>query len=95
MFDRLEMAPPDAILGLTEAFKQDPNPQKINLGVGVYKDANNDTPILTSVKRAEEILLQQETSKGYMPIPAMPPMDNVCGNCCLDPITKFCNLPAR
>ena len=69
MFDRLEMAPPDAILGLTEAFKQDPNPQKINLGVGVYKDANNETPILTSVKRAEEILLQQETSKGYMPIP--------------------------
>ncbi len=69
MFDRLEMAPPDAILGLTEAFKQDPNPQKVNLGVGVYKDANNETPILTSVKRAEEILLQQETSKGYMPIP--------------------------
>ena len=38
MFDSLPLAPPDAILGLTDAFKQDPNPRKINLSVGVYKD---------------------------------------------------------
>ena len=53
MFERLEMAPPDAILGLTEAFKKDPRPEKINLGVGVYKDADNQTPVLKSVKAAE------------------------------------------
>lgn len=68
MFERLEMAPPDAILGLTEAFKADPNPEKINLGVGVYKDAANKTPVLDSVKKAEERLLASQASKSYMPI---------------------------
>ena len=72
MFERLEMAPPDAILGLTEAFKKDANPNKINLGVGVYKDADNQTPVLDSVKQAEERLLKQQTSKSYMPIPGAP-----------------------
>ncbi len=72
MFDQLEMAPPDAILGLTEAFKKDPNPDKINLGVGVYKDAENKTPVLDCVKRAEERILAEETSKGYLPIPGGP-----------------------
>ncbi len=46
MFDRIEMAPPDPILGLEEAFKRDPNPAKINLAAGVYKDADGATPIL-------------------------------------------------
>jgi len=72
MFDQLEMAPPDAILGLTEAFKNDPNPNKINLGVGVYKDARNQTPVLDSVKRAEELLLQKENTKSYLPISGAP-----------------------
>ena len=56
MFEKFTPAPPDAILGLTEAFKQDPNPNKINLGVGIYKDAQGRTPILKSVKQAEERL---------------------------------------
>ena len=68
MFEKLEMAPPDPILGLTAAFKNDPNPQKINLGVGVYKDANGATPIMASVKAAEKILLETENSKSYLPI---------------------------
>jgi len=72
MFERLDMAPPDAILGLTEAFKKDPNPKKINLGVGIFKDAANQTPVLDSVKRAEEALLRTETSKTYLPIPGAP-----------------------
>ena len=72
MFERLEMAPPDAILGLTEAFKKDPRPEKINLGVGVYKDAKNDTPVLDSVKAAERLLLEKESTKNYMPIPGDP-----------------------
>jgi aspartate aminotransferase len=68
MFDSLPLAPPDAILGLTEAFKQDPNPRKINLSVGVYKDEQGNTPILACVKEAERRLLASEKSKGYLSI---------------------------
>lgn len=69
MFERLEIAPADPILGLTEIFKQDARPHKINLGVGVYKDEQDQTPILDSVKRAETRLLEQEKTKNYLPIP--------------------------
>ena len=69
MFERMEMAPPDAILGLTEAFKKDSNPEKINLGVGIYKDEGGQTPIFGAVKKAEEKLLAGESSKSYLPIP--------------------------
>lgn len=72
MFDSLTPAPPDPILGLTEAFKKDPNPNKINLGVGVYRDAKGRTPVLTSVKRAEERLLATEQTKNYLPIEGDP-----------------------
>ena len=72
MFDRIEMAPPDPILGLEEAFKRDPNPAKINLAAGVYKDAGGNTPILRVVKRAEEQIFQSETSKSYLGIVGAP-----------------------
>lgn len=72
MFESIEMAPPDPILGLTEAFNQDPNAEKINLGVGVYKDAQGKTPVLDCVKRAQQIILDQETSKSYKPIHGAP-----------------------
>jgi aspartate/tyrosine/aromatic aminotransferase len=72
MFERLEMAPPDPILGLEEAFKRDPNPAKINLGVGVYQDDDGRTPIFNSVKRAEEHILRDETSKSYLAIDGTP-----------------------
>ncbi len=49
MFENIEMAPRDAILGLTEAFVSDPNRDKINLSVGVYQDASGRTPILDGV----------------------------------------------
>lgn len=68
MFDSLPLAPPDSILGLTEAFKKDPHPGKINLSVGVYKDEQGHTPILASVKEAEKRLLASEKSKGYLSI---------------------------
>ena len=68
MFEALEMAPADPILGLNAAFKQDPNPNKINLGVGVYKDAGGNTPIFESVKTAEERLLANEDTKNYLDI---------------------------
>jgi aspartate aminotransferase len=68
MFNAIQAAPPDAILGLTEAFRNDPNADKINLTVGVYKDEQGQTPILKSVKTAEAKLLEGESSKGYLPI---------------------------
>ena len=72
MFESLEKAPPDAILGLAEAFNQDPNPEKINLTVGVYKDDRGQTPILECVKEAERRLLAAEASKGYLGIAGNP-----------------------
>ena len=72
MFEKIETAPPDPILGLTEAFKQDPNPDKINLSVGVYKDARGQTPVLDTVKEAERRLLEAEKSKTYMPMSGDP-----------------------
>ena len=72
MFDDLQMAPPDPILGLEEAFKRDSNPAKINLAAGVYKDARGITPILNSVKQAETLILKRETSKSYLGIDGMP-----------------------
>ncbi|HPS01004.1 MAG TPA: amino acid aminotransferase [Candidatus Sumerlaeota bacterium] len=72
MLEHLEMAPPDPILGLTVAFKEDPRPEKINLGVGVFKDAQGRTPIPACVKKAEERLLRQEATKSYLPIDGSP-----------------------
>ncbi len=71
-FTQVLQAPADPILGLNEAFAQDPRPHKINLGVGVYKDAHGKTPVLSSVKKAEQLLLTRETSKSYLPIDGSP-----------------------
>ena len=72
MFESLQAAPADPILGLTEAFKKDPHPGKINLGVGVYKDAQGNTPVFASVKQAEERILTAQTSKNYLAIEGTP-----------------------
>lgn len=72
MFELLTAAPPDAILGLTDAFKNDPNPAKVNLGVGVYKDEKGNTPVLASVKAAEQKILASASTKSYMPIGGSP-----------------------
>lgn len=72
MFEKLEMAPADPILGLTEAFNNDPNPAKVNLGVGVYKDETGTTPVMDSVREAEKMLLETEKTKSYLPIPGAP-----------------------
>ncbi|MDX2480833.1 MAG: amino acid aminotransferase [Desulfuromusa sp.] len=68
MFKNVQIAPPDPILGLTETFNADPNPDKINLSVGVYKDSSGQTPVLETVKEAERRILEQEDSKGYLPM---------------------------
>ncbi len=68
MFETITPAPPDPILGLTEAFNKDANPNKVNLGQGVYKDADGNTPVLHSVKSAEARMLDNEKTKDYLNI---------------------------
>jgi aspartate aminotransferase len=66
MFEVLPLLPADPILGLSAAFKADINPKKIDLGVGVYKNEQGHTPILSSVAKAQKILLAKEDSKTYI-----------------------------
>ena len=57
MFENLPQLPADPILGLMDAFRNDSNANKIDLGVGVYKNEQGETPVLESVKRAERDIL--------------------------------------
>ena len=68
MFQQLEMAPADPIMGLSAAFKSNANPNKINLSVGVYQDASGQTPVLASVQTAQERVLAAEKTKSYLSI---------------------------
>ena len=65
-FSAIGRVPGDPILGLIDAYNQDTNPNKFDLGVGVYKDANGLTPILQSVKQAEQRLVDQQQTKTYI-----------------------------
>ncbi|AMB85343.1 aromatic amino acid aminotransferase [Pseudomonas agarici] len=65
-FTAIARVPGDPILGLLEAYAQDPNPAKFDLGVGVYKDAQGLTPILRSVKLAEQKLVEGQMTKSYI-----------------------------
>jgi aromatic-amino-acid transaminase len=69
------MAPADPILGVTEAFHADPNPNKVNLGVGVYTDDNGKIPLLESVRRAEEQRMKNSPHRGYLPIDGLAAYD--------------------
>jgi aspartate aminotransferase len=68
MFAQITQAPPDPILGITEAFLKDSRPGKVNLSVGVFKDESGKTPVLESVKLAEKRIFEQEKDKLYKPI---------------------------
>ena len=72
MFESISAAPADPILGLADLFRADDRPHKINLGIGVYKDETGKTPVLTSVKKAEQYLLENETTKNYLSIDGLP-----------------------
>lgn len=72
MLETVQAAPPDAILGLTAAFKEDSRPEKINLSVGVYQDENGKTPTLDCVTTAEQRLATSASLKSYLPIPGAP-----------------------
>ena len=66
MFETLEPKPADAILKLIGMHRDDPREEKIDLGVGVYRDENGGTPILNCVKKAEHWLVGTQTSKAYL-----------------------------
>ena len=68
LFTAVEMAPRDPILGLNEQFNADPNPAKVNLGVGVYFDDNGKLPLLKCVQEAEKQLVDAAKPRGYLPI---------------------------
>lgn len=68
MFEKVVAAPADPILGLTEEFKSDTRAEKINLGVGIYKNEQGQTPVLATVKKAEAALLETEKTKSYLTI---------------------------
>lgn len=68
LFSAVEMAPRDPILGLNEQFAADTNPDKVNLGVGVYFDENGKLPLLECVRAAEKALMEEPKPRGYLPI---------------------------
>ncbi len=72
LFSTIEQAPADAILGLTDAFKQDSNPKKVNLGVGVYQDEDGKLPLLECVRLAEQELTSESRPRNYLPITGLP-----------------------
>ena len=75
LLSSVEMAPRDPILGITEAFNADTNPQKVNLGVGVYCDDSGKVPVLECVRRAELKLAESPLPKNYLPIDGMQAYD--------------------
>jgi aromatic-amino-acid transaminase len=68
LFTAVEMAPRDPILGLNEQFNADPNPNKVNLGVGVYYDEDGKLPLLKCVLAAEKKMMEAPKARGYLPI---------------------------
>jgi aspartate aminotransferase len=66
LFQQLKRLNPDAILGLMAKFRADPAPQKVDLGVGVFRDLSGNTPILDCVRRAEKRVLAAQSTKSYV-----------------------------
>ncbi len=66
MFDALEARPTDAILGLIAEFNSDDRTQKVDLGVGVFRTAEGETPVLEAVKSAERRIVEEQDTKAYL-----------------------------
>src|ERR687897_1666392 len=75
LFTPIALAPRDPILGITEAFNADPNPARINLGVGVYVGDDGRVPLLECVQRAETLLLEGKQPLSYLPIDGLQSYD--------------------
>ena len=66
MLEHLDRLAPDPILGLMAAFRADPDPRKVDLGVGVYRDERGETPVMQAVRDAERAVLERQTTKTYV-----------------------------
>ncbi len=75
-FASVQLAPRDPILGLSEQYNADPNPARVNLGVGVYFDENGKLPLLRCVQQAEKLMAQTLKPRGYLPIDGIADYDN-------------------
>ena len=80
LFTAVEMAPRDPILGLNEQFNADTNPNKVNLGVGVYYDDNGKLPLLECVQAAEKQMMEAPKARGYLPIDGIAAYDAAVKN---------------
>ena len=80
LLSTIELAPRDPIIGVTEAFNADPNPHKVNLGVGVYTDDAGKVPLLECVKRAEREITDNAAPRSYLPIDGIPAYDREVRN---------------
>ena len=76
LFSSVELAPRDPILGLNEQFAADTNPNKVNLGVGVYFDENGKLPLLQCVQAAEKAMMAAPKPRGYLPIDGIAAYDD-------------------
>ena len=76
LFTAVAMAPRDPILGINEAFAADNNPNKVNLGVGVYYDDNGKLPLLQCVQTAEKLMMATPKPRGYLPIDGVAAYDS-------------------
>ncbi|MFT0549041.1 aromatic amino acid transaminase [Allopusillimonas ginsengisoli] len=72
LFEGVELAPRDPILGLNEQYNADARTNKVNLGVGVYYDDQGRIPLLDAVRKAEDTLVQAHSPRGYLPIDGIP-----------------------
>ncbi len=82
------LAPKDPILGVTEAYVADPNPKKVNLGVGVYTDDDGKVPVLDCVKRVEEERAKSGAPKSYLPIDGMAAYDKAVRELVFGPASR-------
>lgn len=89
VWSHVEQGPPDAILGITEAFKKDENPNKMNLGAGAYRDDNGKPWVLPCILKAEEIILQKNMDKEYAGIVGITDFTKASANLALGPGNQF------
>jgi aspartate aminotransferase len=66
VFETIDRLKPDQILGLMAQFRADPFPRKVDLGVGVYRDPSGNTPVLECVRRAEQLVIAEQSTKSYV-----------------------------
>ena len=75
LLSTIELAPRDPIIGVTETYNADPNPHKVNLGVGIYTDEEGKVPLLECVKRVEREISDSASPRAYLPIDGIPAYD--------------------